>query len=219
MKTKAAASLLEERSDARLPPMPAPAMAGETRTPERIEPPVKGASIASLSVVPTMPPSVPKSVSPAASATRSSAVVSPKQADEAEAATVTRKNSSTASTVDAAVPTATVASHDAEPAGFATTETKTPKVVMPKEFYIDGSYLGWGTSRHGDIQASVTISNGRIVAAAIAQCWTRYSCSWIEHLPEQVLARQSADVDFVSGATQSVNAFYYAVLDALAKAK
>lgn len=38
-------------------------------------------------------------------------------------------------------------------------------------------------------------------------------------LPPQVVSRQSAEVDFVSGATQSTNAFYYAVLDALAKAK
>ena len=34
-----------------------------------------------------------------------------------------------------------------------------------------------------------------------------------------VVSRQSADVDYVSGATQSTNAFYYAVLEALSKAK
>jgi uncharacterized protein with FMN-binding domain len=38
-------------------------------------------------------------------------------------------------------------------------------------------------------------------------------------LPQQVIDRQSAEVDFVSGATQSTNAFYYAVLNALKKAK
>ena len=80
-------------------------------------------------------------------------------------------------------------------------------------------YYGWGTSRHGDIQAEVEIKNGRIVSASIAQCLTRYSCSWISALPAQVLARQSADVDYVSGATQSTNAYYYAVVDALLKAK
>jgi len=90
---------------------------------------------------------------------------------------------------------------------------------MPKEKYKDGTYLGWGTSRHGDIQASVTVQDGRITAAAIAQCWTRYSCSWVAHLPPQVVARQSPDVDYVSGATQSANAFYWAVIDALTKAK
>jgi len=83
----------------------------------------------------------------------------------------------------------------------------------------DGTYLGWGTSRHGDIQASVIIEGGRIASATIAQCWTRYSCSVIAHLPPQVAQRQSPEVDFVSGATQSANAFYYGVVDALSKAK
>jgi uncharacterized protein with FMN-binding domain len=83
----------------------------------------------------------------------------------------------------------------------------------------DGTYFGWGTSRHGDIQAAVTIEEGRIVEARIAQCLTRYSCSWISALPPQVVARQSPEVDYVSGATQSTNAFYYAVVQALAQAK
>jgi uncharacterized protein with FMN-binding domain len=83
----------------------------------------------------------------------------------------------------------------------------------------DGTYTGWGTSRHGDIQATVQIKDGKIAFAAISECLTRYSCSWIAALPPQVLARQSADVDVVSGATESTNAFYYAVIEALNKAK
>jgi uncharacterized protein with FMN-binding domain len=83
----------------------------------------------------------------------------------------------------------------------------------------DGIFFGWGTSRHGDIQAGIEIKNGRIISAFISECLTQYSCSWIQMLPSQVIARQSADVDFVSGATQSTNAFYYAVTDALKKAK
>ncbi len=89
----------------------------------------------------------------------------------------------------------------------------------PQGQYKDGTYTGWGTSRHGDIQAAVVIEGGRIASATIAQCLTRYSCSWISPLPPQVVTRQSAEVDYVSGATQSTNAFYYAVLEALAKAK
>ena len=83
----------------------------------------------------------------------------------------------------------------------------------------DGSFSGWGTSRHGDIEARVEVRDGRIVSASISQCYTRYSCSWIAALPPQVVARQSANVDYVSGATQSTNAFYYAIVEALAKAK
>ena len=56
-------------------------------------------------------------------------------------------------------------------------------------------------------------------SASIAQCWTRYSCSWVSHLPGQVVSRQSPDVDYVTGATQSANAFYWAIIDALSKAK
>jgi uncharacterized protein with FMN-binding domain len=41
----------------------------------------------------------------------------------------------------------------------------------------------------------------------------------IEKLPPQVAARQSPEVDYVSGATQSADAFYYAVVQALSKAK
>jgi uncharacterized protein with FMN-binding domain len=83
----------------------------------------------------------------------------------------------------------------------------------------DGSFTGWGTSRHGDIQAQVVIEAGRIRAATIIECNTRYSCDVIDMLPPQVAVRQSADVDYVSRATESANAFYYAVVEALNKAK
>ena len=85
--------------------------------------------------------------------------------------------------------------------------------------YKDGTYSAWGTSRHGDIEATVLIKGGRIEAAIVSQCLTQYSCSLISELPIQVVLRQSPEVDFVSGATQSTNAFYYAVVNALKKAK
>jgi uncharacterized protein with FMN-binding domain len=88
-----------------------------------------------------------------------------------------------------------------------------------KTTYKDGVYLGRGTSRHGDIEAMVEIQGGRITNAVISQCLTRYSCSWIAVLVPQVVARQSAEVDYVSGATVSSDAFYYAVTQALAQAK
>ena len=88
-----------------------------------------------------------------------------------------------------------------------------------RPYFKDGTYTGWGTSRHGDIQATVEIANGRITAAWVSQCLTRYSCSWIAALPPQVVSRQSADVDYVSGATQSTSAFYQAVYQALTRAQ
>lgn len=100
-----------------------------------------------------------------------------------------------------------VAAEPVAPAPAAVTPAVTP--------YKDGTYSGWGSSRHGDIQAEVVISQGRIASARIQQCLTRYSCSWIAALPGQVVSRQSANVDYISGATQSSDAFYYAIAEAL----
>lgn len=82
-----------------------------------------------------------------------------------------------------------------------------------------GEFTGYGTSRHGDVEVYLETTDGKITYVKISQCLTQYSCSWISDLPRQVLARQSTRIDAVSGATQSANAFYYAVVQALAKAK
>jgi uncharacterized protein with FMN-binding domain len=83
----------------------------------------------------------------------------------------------------------------------------------------DGIFYGWGHCRHGDLQASVEIKGGRIVASAISQCFTRYSQDVIAALPPEVVERQSNNVDWVSGATESSDAFFYAVGEALKQAK
>jgi uncharacterized protein with FMN-binding domain len=84
--------------------------------------------------------------------------------------------------------------------------------------YKDGTYSGRGSSRHGDIVASVAIQDGQIVSAEIAQCLTRYPCSWIVNLPKLVVNKQSTRVDYVSGATESCDAFFDAVNEALTQA-
>jgi len=90
---------------------------------------------------------------------------------------------------------------------------------QPSNKWKSGTYTGWGFSPHGNIEATVVIEAGRIASAIISQCRTRYSCSVIDMLPPQVARRQSPDVDYVSGATQSADAFYEAVVAALNKAK
>ncbi|MFN8541182.1 MAG: FMN-binding protein [Thermomicrobiales bacterium] len=82
----------------------------------------------------------------------------------------------------------------------------------------DGTYTGTGTSRHGSIGVSVVIQGGKIVSAEITNCGTRYPCSKIANLPDEVIAAQSANVDFVSGSTDSSKAYTSAVAAALAKA-
>jgi uncharacterized protein with FMN-binding domain len=107
----------------------------------------------------------------------------------------------------------------------AATATKIPatatatKSAATSSLYKDGTYSGTGTSRHGNISASVVIQGGKIVSAAITQCGTRYPCSDIAALPGEVVAQQSAAVDFVSGATDSSQAYRGAIQNALAKAK
>jgi len=124
----------------------------------------------------------------------------------------------------ASVPTSAPASPQAPPvpvdsSKVASGDTAATAAAAPKAMWRDGTFSGWGSSRHGDIEATVVIEGGRITGASISRCLTRYSCSWIAHLQQQVVTRQSPDVDYVSGATQSANAFYYAVFDALQKAK
>ncbi len=123
------------------------------------------------------------------------------------------------------VPTSAPASPQAPPpvpvdsGKVASGDTAATAATAPKAMWRDGTFSGWGSSRHGDIEATVVIEGGRITGASISRCLTRYSCSWIAHLQQQVVTRQSPEVDYVSGATQSANAFYYAVVDALQKAK
>jgi uncharacterized protein with FMN-binding domain len=104
------------------------------------------------------------------------------------------------------------------PAPVATTPTPRP-IQSQRGQFRDGVYRGYGTSRHGDIEAEVEINGGKIGAARITQCLTRYPCSRISQLPDEVVARQTANVDYVSGATQSSDAFIQAVTDALSKAR
>lgn len=91
-----------------------------------------------------------------------------------------------------------------------------PKVVKPLR---DGAFHGYGSSRHGDIEVRIEIVGQKVVYAEISRCLTRWPCSIVERLPAQVIERQTADVDIISGATASSDAFYMAVLDALSTSR
>jgi uncharacterized protein with FMN-binding domain len=79
----------------------------------------------------------------------------------------------------------------------------------------DGTFVGLGRSRRGDVEVTLTIQSGKIVTADISHCMTQYPQSVIDGLPSEVVERQSADVDLVSGATYSSRAFQDAVRQAL----
>ena len=99
------------------------------------------------------------------------------------------------------------------------TATATTTIAATTAAFKDGTYLGTGTSRHGNIGVTVTVQGGAITSAEITDCGTRYPCSRIANLPAQAVARQSAAVDLVSGATDSTNAYRAAVNAALAQAR
>lgn len=96
------------------------------------------------------------------------------------------------------------------------TATATPPVGPVT--YKDGAYEGVGRSRRGDVEVTVTIQDGRITRVSLDTVTTYYPVRYIAGLPAQVIARQSANVDLISGATISVVAFRTAVQQALAQA-
>ncbi|WP_040950256.1 FMN-binding protein [Gorillibacterium massiliense] len=85
--------------------------------------------------------------------------------------------------------------------------------------YKDGTYNGSGTNRFGTVEVSVTIKSGKISAVEITNCATRYPEWVIDSLPTEVIAKQSPEVDTVSGATRSSEDFINAVNDALSQAE
>jgi uncharacterized protein with FMN-binding domain len=199
-RTRAAANKLDAQAAERRPPSaPArtPAVIAEVRTAEPVAAPAR------VTEGHAPPPTVPATLveAPMPTATALPAAVTPQPAEQKVEVTATLP-----AVVTIAPPPAAAAPAQAPSAS-------------PSATWKDGTYLGWGSSRHGDIQAAVVVENGHIASATIAQCLTRYSCSVIEKLPPEVAQRQSPEVDYVSGATQSTNAFYYAVVEALSKAK
>lgn len=85
--------------------------------------------------------------------------------------------------------------------------------------YKDGTYTGQGMNQIGSVAVSVTIKQGKIASVQITDCTTSYPQSAIDPLPAQVVSRQNANVDNVSGATESTNDFVTAVQQALSQAQ
>ncbi|MEE3606844.1 FMN-binding protein [Bacillus altitudinis] len=99
-----------------------------------------------------------------------------------------------------------------------TTATQTEDTTSETELK-DGTFSGTGSNEIGSISVSVTIKQGNITSVAITSDNTRYGQSSISSLPNEVVIRQSADVDTVSGATLSTQDFETAVAQALEQAK
>jgi uncharacterized protein with FMN-binding domain len=98
-------------------------------------------------------------------------------------------------------------------------QTQDSSTTKKQGKYQDGTYHGSGSNHIGSVEVAVTIKNSKISSAEITNCTTSYPQSDIDGLPQQVVQRQSANVDFVSGATKSSEDFQAAVEEALQQAQ
>jgi uncharacterized protein with FMN-binding domain len=69
------------------------------------------------------------------------------------------------------------------------------------------------------MDVTVVIQNGRITSANVVSCSTRYSCSDVDPLVSETVSSQGVPIDYVSGATDSSDAYAQAVDNALAQAR
>ncbi len=80
----------------------------------------------------------------------------------------------------------------------------------------DGVYAGSASSWPNKAEVRVTVKEGRIIDIAVVRYWA----SWIGRkavpvIPQRIIDKQSADVDAVTGATNSSRVIMHAVDDAL----
>jgi uncharacterized protein with FMN-binding domain len=108
---------------------------------------------------------------------------------------------------------------DLAPVPAATLVPGAAGAAPPAVAYKEGTYRGIGKGGHGGVEVTLVIKDGLIVSAAISNCMTIYPCSKIKALPTRVIGRQSAAVDYISGASDSSRGFRIAVVAALAQAK
>lgn len=163
-------------------------------------PPAASSASAPVAPLPPSPPPVAVAVYPAPAAVPTPATTTAAPASAPAAAAVAPPSTLPAGNAPAS---ATAASSAA---------------AQPAAKWKDGTYRAWGHCRHGDLEATVEIRGGRIYSTSISQCLTRYSCDVIDMLPGQAVARQSPEVDIVTGSTQSSDAFYDALVAALKQA-
>ena len=98
--------------------------------------------------------------------------------------TVGRANSSTAydRSTGSEAPAATVS---------ATTGSAQPTSGASSTAYRDGTYTGRGTSRHGGMEVTLVVKDGKIASANVTSCGTRYPCSDINPLIRAAVSKQS----------------------------
>jgi uncharacterized protein with FMN-binding domain len=126
-----------------------------------------------------------------------------------------------AAPVTVTTPGSTLATDSSAPAvvvGASSTST-TSTSATASSGYTNGTYSATGTSALGNVTVSLSVAGGKISNVQITRVTTKFPMSRIASLPAQVVSKQSANVNGVSGATYSSQAFKQAVQLALAQAQ
>jgi uncharacterized protein with FMN-binding domain len=213
-RTRDAALRFESQAQERKP-VPPERPAASTMTPAAVETAVTATLPPPETPPPTVSPPMVAATAPSATAPSEPTVAAkvPSKAVDPEPQPPVASPQATLPPVveTGAMAAAVIDTVESDPATLPTPDS----LPAPSGNWRDGTYTGWGTSRHGDIKAQVVIKNGRIVESSIASCETRWPCDVITSIFHQPVERQSADVDRVSRATESANAYYYALVAAL----
>jgi uncharacterized protein with FMN-binding domain len=98
-------------------------------------------------------------------------------------------------------------------------QTQTNQTNQTKQLYKNGTFTGSGMNRRGSMEVAVTLKNDKITDVQISNWGMHYSESDVVGLPDEVLQKQNAQVNNVSGATYSTQAFEDAVQAALSQAQ
>jgi uncharacterized protein with FMN-binding domain len=96
--------------------------------------------------------------------------------------------------------------------------TAAVKVTQPAKVYKDGTFTGTGWNRRGQIEVAVTLKNDKITDVQISNWGMHYSERDVQGLPSEVMQKQNTQINNVSGATYSTQAFTDAVQAALNQA-
>ena len=96
---------------------------------------------------------------------------------------------------------------------------QTSQTSQIKQLYKNGTFTGSGMNRRGSMEVAVTLKNDKITDVQISNWGMHYSESDVVGLPNEVLQKQNAQVNNVSGATYSTQAFEDAVQAALSQAQ
>ena len=99
-------------------------------------------------------------------------------------------------------------------------------VTKPKGLYVDGTYSGDAIAEYyGVIQVAAVIVNGKLADVKFLQYPTDRATSAminqqaLPQLKSEAIAAQSANIDAVSGASETSPAFIRSLASALSKAK